>query len=83
MKTKLVHEIRQGFLVVRIRRAKTDSVVRHKLSIHRLYKNGDLWHESARLGCDDIPLVRFLLDEAHTWMIEQEGRITSDMEGDE
>ncbi len=83
MRTKLVHEIRQGLLVVRIRRAKSDGTIRHMLSLHRLYKNGDLWHESTRLGRDDIPFVRFLLDEAHTWMIEQEGGVTQDMEAAE
>jgi len=68
MKTKLVHEIRQGLLVVRIRRAN---------------KNGDLWHESTRLGRDDLPFVRFLLDEAHTWMIQQESEIALGREEDE
>jgi hypothetical protein len=32
------------------------------------------------MGRDDIPFIRFLLDEAHTWMIEQEGGITLDTE---
>jgi len=80
MRTKLVHEIRQGLLVVRIRRAKSSKTIRHMLSLHRLYKNGDLWHESTRLGRDDILFVRFLLDEAHTWMIQQEDDFTSDTE---
>lgn len=83
MRTKLVHEIRQGLLVVRIRSAKSGDTVRHMLSLHRLYKNGDLWHESTRLGRDDIPFVRFLLDEAHTWMIEQDGGFSSDTEASE
>lgn len=80
MRTKLVHEIRQGLLVVRIRRAKSGDTVRHMLSLHRLYKNGDLWHESTRLSRDDIPFVRFLLNEAHTWMIEQECAFTQNTE---
>ena len=80
MRTKLVHEIRLGLLVVRIRQAKSGGAIRHMLSLHRLYKNGDLWHESTRMGRDDIPFIRFLLDEAHTWMIEQEGGITQDTE---
>ena len=75
MRTKLVHEIRQGLLVVRIRQAKSGDALRHLLSIHRLYKNGDLWHESTRLGRDDIPFIRLLLDDAHTWMLQQEGGI--------
>lgn len=73
MRTKLVHEIRQGLLVVRIRRATSADSVQHVLSIHRLYKNGEFWHESTRLGRDDIPFIRFLLDEAHTWILGQEG----------
>ena len=81
MRTKLVHEIRQGLLVVRIRRAKSRATVRHMLSIHRLYKNGDLWHESTRFGQDDLPFIRFLLDEAHTWMIEQESDSMAETEG--
>lgn len=80
MRTKLVHEIRQGHLVVRIRRAKSGETIRHMLSLHRLYKNGDLWHESTRLGRDDIPFIRFLLDEAHTWMLQQESGSTPDLE---
>ena len=78
MRTKLVHEIRQRLLVIRIRRAKSGDAIRHMLSIHRLYKNGDLWHESTRLGRGDIPFICFLLDEAHTWMIEQEGGMSPD-----
>jgi hypothetical protein len=72
MRTKIVHEIRYGLLVVRIRLAKSNNTTRHKLSIHRLYRNGDLWHESTRLGRDDIPFVRYLLDEAHTWIVQAE-----------
>jgi len=72
MRTKLIHEIRYGLLVVRIRQTKSNKDTRHKLSVHRLYRNGDLWHESTRLGVNDIPFVRYLLDEAHTWIIRQE-----------
>ncbi|WP_158230934.1 hypothetical protein [Rhodopirellula bahusiensis] len=68
-------------LVVRIRRAKSGNMVRHMLSLHRLYKNGDLWHESTRFGQDDIPFVRFLLDGAHTWMIQQEDGSAAETEG--
>ena len=80
MKTKLVHEIRRGLLVVRIRRATTRDTICHMLSLHRLYKNGELWHESTRFGSDDIPFVRFLLDEAHNWMIEQESGFSMGVE---
>lgn len=72
MRTQLVYEIRHGMLVVRIKRAKSKDSKRYLLTLHRLYKNGDIWHESSRLGQGDIPLIRFLLDEAHTWVLSQE-----------
>jgi hypothetical protein len=80
MRTKLVHEIKQGMLVVRIRRAKSTVGGQHVLSIHRRYRNGALWQESTRAGRDDVPFIRFLLDEAHTWIIEQEGGESSEKE---
>lgn len=71
MKSKLVHEIRYGLLVLRIRRVGVADSAIHILSIHRLYRNGKLWHESTRFDCGDIPFMRFLLDEAHTWILAQ------------
>lgn len=71
MKTKIVREIRHGLLVLRIRRVRASDPARHLISIHRLYRNGELWHESSRFGRDDVPFMRFLLDEAHTWMVTQ------------
>jgi hypothetical protein len=82
MRTKLVHEIKQGMLVVRIRRTKSTVGGQHVLSIHRRYRNGALWQESTRLGRDDIPFIRFLLDEAHTWIIEQDCGENSKKEGE-
>ncbi len=78
MKTKLVHEIRYGLLVLRIRRAGSGDKIRYRLSIHRLYKNGELWHESTRFGRNDIPFMRFLLDAAHTWMLTQRNDVRED-----
>ena len=69
-----VFEIRRGLIKVRIwqRRSKNNGV-RYSLSVVRLFRNGDQWKESTRLGRDDIPLVRLVLDEAHTWMLTNEG----------
>ena len=61
-----VHEIRRGLLKVRIwkrGRRLTTAVV-------RLYRDGDVWKESTRLGPRDVPLARHLLELAHTWMIQ-------------
>ena len=37
----------------------------------RLYRNGDVWKESTRFGRDDLPLVKLVLDKAHTWTLRQ------------
>ena len=71
MKTKLVHELRYGMLLLKIKRARSNGTSIHIISIHRLYRNGELWHESTRFGQDDIPSMRYLLDEAHSWMLSQ------------
>ena len=71
--SKPTTEIRRGLIKVRIwqRRSKNNGV-RYSLSVVRLFRNGDQWKESTRLGRDDIPLVRLLLDRAHTWLLNQD-----------
>lgn len=71
--TKPVLEIRRGLIKVRIWQRRSRGGSRYSLSIVRLYRNGDQWKESARLGRDDIPLVRLALDEAYAWMLTQQG----------
>jgi hypothetical protein len=68
MPRKPVREFRRGLIKVRIWRKRTRSGVRHSVAVTRLFRNGDVWKESARFGRDDIPLLRLLLDEAHTWI---------------
>ena len=62
-------EIRRGLIKVRIWQRRSKNGVRYSLSAVRLFRNGDQWKESTRLGRDDIPLVRLVLDEAYTWML--------------
>lgn len=70
-----VHEFRRGFIKVRIWRKRTRDGLRHSIGMTRLFRNGDVWKESARFGRDDIPLLRLLLDEAHTWIYSHSERI--------
>lgn len=70
---KPVFEIRRGLIKVRIWQRKTKNGLRFSLAVVRLFRNGDQWKESTRLGRDDIPLVRLLLDKAHTWILNQGG----------
>jgi hypothetical protein len=66
-----VHELRHGLIKVRIWRKRTRSGLRHTIAVTRLFRNGDVWKESTRFGRDDIPLIRLVLDEAHTWIYTQ------------
>jgi hypothetical protein len=74
MATRPIHEIRRGLITVRIWRKRTRSGVRHTISILRLYRNGDVWKESTRFSRDDVPLLRLVLDEAHTWIFEHSAK---------
>jgi hypothetical protein len=66
-----LHEIRRGLIKARIWRKRTRSGTRHTISVVRLYRNGDVWKESTRFGRDDLPLLRLVLDDAHTWTLQQ------------
>ena len=63
-----IHELRRGLIKVRIWRKETRSGLRHTVAVTRLFRNGDVWKESSRFGRNDIPLIRLVLDEAHTWI---------------
>jgi len=65
---KPVQEIRRGLIVARIWRKRTRCGLRYGVSVVRLYRDGDIWKESTRFGRDDLPVVRLVLDEAHTWV---------------
>lgn len=66
-------ELHHGLIKVRVWRRQSNGRSRFTLSVVRLYRNGDEWKESARLGRDDIPLVRLALDEAYLWMLTSGG----------
>jgi hypothetical protein len=70
---KPAFEIRRGLIKVRVWQRRSKNGWRYSLSVVRLFRNGDQWKESTRLGRDDIPLVRLVLDEAHTWMLTNGG----------
>ena len=74
---KPIHEIRIGLIKARIWRKRTRPDVRHSIAVVRLYRNGDIWKESARFGRDDLPLVRLVLDRAHTWILGQSQQVKS------
>ena len=76
MGRKPQHEIRRGLIVARIWHSTRGSRNHYSLSVVRLFRNGDQWKESTRLGPDDIPPARLVLDEAHSWILAREARST-------
>ena len=66
-----LHEIRIGLIKARIWRKRTRSGIRYTVSVVRLYRNGDVWKESTRFGRDDLPLVKLVIEKAHTWTLRQ------------
>lgn len=67
---KPIHEIRRGLITARVWRKTTRQGLRHSVSVVRLFRDGDLWKQSTRFGRDDLPLVRHVLDLAHTWILQ-------------
>ena len=74
MKTTTTKEIRRGLIIARIRCVRARDGIRHTVSVHRLFRNGDHWKESSRFGQDDLPVVRLVLDLAHTWVLESQNQ---------
>ena len=68
---KPIHEIRLGKVKAVIWYNDTSSGVRHNVTIERLYKDGDDWKSTSSFGQDDLPLASKVLDQAHTWIFEQ------------
>src|SRR5947209_9690379 len=44
----------------------------HKVSLQRVYKQGEEWKTTNGLGRDDLPVARLLLQRAWEWVIEAE-----------
>lgn len=64
-----VHEIRLGLIKASVWRNQTKSGERHNVTLSRLYRNGDVWKESAHFGRDDLLVAAKALDLAHTWIV--------------
>ena len=63
------YEIRIGLIKACIWRKRTRSGPRHSISVVRLYRDGDAWKQSTRFGRNDLPVLRLVLDRAHTWVL--------------
>jgi hypothetical protein len=66
-----VHKIRLGLIKASVWQKRTHSGRQFSVSVVRLYRNGDVWKQSSRFGRDDLPVVRLVLDQAHTWVFRR------------
>ena len=67
-KQKPIHEIRLGAVKAAIWENTHDNVIRHNVTVVRLYKDGEDWKSSDSFGRDDLPLLCKVADQAHTWI---------------
>ena len=54
--------------------AKSDGrdVTFHKLSLQRVYRDGDEWKTTQSFGRDDLPIAQLLLKRAWEWILDAE-----------
>ena len=66
------HKLRIGVLQATIWRNISDKGTWYSVTPSRSYKQGDeTWRETDSLGFDDILAMAKLLDQAHTWIVNQ------------
>ena len=54
----------------------------HKVSLQKIYREGEEWKTTSSLGRDDLPVARLLLDRAWEFILETEAsRASSGAEG--
>lgn len=72
---KPTFEIRLGRIKASIWENDTTVGIRHNVTLRRLYTVDDegrtTWRSSESLGRDDLLLAAKVLDQAHSWILEQ------------
>lgn len=71
-KPKPAHKFRDGHLTVTIWKNANDKGAWYTATPSRSYKKGDAWSDTDRFGLDDLLPLAKLLDEAHSWIREQQ-----------
>jgi len=67
-----VHEIREGLLTAKIYCRKIGGKLNFTVSLTRVFRNGDVWNESSRLGMENLLTASWLLTEAYRWIHSKE-----------
>jgi hypothetical protein len=69
---KPVEKFRDGAIEVAIWRNEGDKGPWFSVTSSRSYKQGEEWKQSENFGKDDILPLRKLLDQAHTFIVDQQ-----------
>jgi len=57
----------------------TQNGTRHNVTVSRLYKDDDnQWRDTSSFGRDDLPLVSKVVDQAHSWIFQQNNSASTD-----
>lgn len=70
MSKQPIHSVRVGYIKASIWHNSTKAGDRHNVTVTRLYRDGDLWRESTHFGRDDLLLLAKVVDQAHTWIVQ-------------
>ncbi len=71
-KSKPVHEVSYGHIKAAIWRNTTEQGVRHNVTLTRIYRKDDQWKSTDSLGRDDLLVAAKALDDAHSWICQQQ-----------
>lgn len=69
-KSPPVHEMRLGRIKGLVWQNETRNGTRFSVTIVRLYKDEEEWHETTSFDRDDLPLVAKVADQLHTFIFE-------------
>jgi hypothetical protein len=72
-KQKPAHEIRLGRIRATLWANESEHGTRFKVSLSRLYRDDDGWHDTGYFDRDDLLTVAKVSDLAHSWIHEQNG----------
>ncbi len=52
----------------------------HKVSVQRIYKDGDEWRTTTNFGRDELPIAQLLMSRAWEFILDAEATPTADAE---
>lgn len=70
-KPQPVHEVRLGSVKAAIWENRSEHGHRYNVTLARIYKDEDQWKSTDSFGRDDLLLLAKVIDQAHSWIFDQ------------